>query len=222
VEGETYADARELAVRLSSQGSHRDKAFRIIDPQGNTVAVAVNGEVTNADGTGPNIDPEAIVGAVRLAGSMFQSVYTRRDRKIRVDQLPAPPGRKASAPVATGVWNDDGEFLWTTTVIDPGIVDAATAWLRVRLNSEGLAKQAIDALHQRGVSASVRGVAKKTGEPNLLAWLFGRTWERACKSAAFQSPNGGSGSNVSERRDQKSRSWSALLREAATSRTARS
>jgi hypothetical protein len=52
----TFTEACELATQLSKE--KRDRAFRVLDPDNEIVAVAMNGKLTNADGNGPAIDPE--------------------------------------------------------------------------------------------------------------------------------------------------------------------
>jgi hypothetical protein len=52
----TFADACEMAKELSKE--MRDRAFRVLDPDNEIVALAMNGKVTNADGNGPAVDPE--------------------------------------------------------------------------------------------------------------------------------------------------------------------
>jgi hypothetical protein len=156
--GPSYREARSLAVRLSAQDDKHNKGFRIVDPEGNTIAVAMNGEVTNPDGTGPDIDPEAIVGAVRVGANLFQSIYTRDDRKIRVflmtPTVPSPATGKGYATAATGVWNEEAaSFVWDAGVtMEPGALMMATSWLRGRLNAERIARHALVVLNQRGVS----------------------------------------------------------------------
>jgi hypothetical protein len=51
-----FGDACEMAKQLSRE--NRDRAFRVLDPDSEIVAVAMNGKVTDADGNGPAIDPE--------------------------------------------------------------------------------------------------------------------------------------------------------------------
>jgi hypothetical protein len=52
-----YAEARDYGRQLAERGE-RDKSFRIVDADGTTLAIARNGTVTNADGTGPDVDPD--------------------------------------------------------------------------------------------------------------------------------------------------------------------
>ncbi len=54
-----YADAREIARELSIREPNRDKAFRIFGLDMEIVGVALNGKITNRDGTGPDVDPDA-------------------------------------------------------------------------------------------------------------------------------------------------------------------
>ena len=52
----TFAEACDIAKQLSKGTSER--AFRVLGPDSEIVAIAMNGKITNADGNGPAVDPE--------------------------------------------------------------------------------------------------------------------------------------------------------------------